>query len=270
MMNGLPRTAIRLSGLLLLIGLLLWTPRLAWAERATIAVASNFLTTAEQLKLEFELQNPQHELALVQGATGKLYAQIIAGAPFDMLLAADAERPSLLVEQGFGHADQTFTYAVGRLAIAGRELGSAEAGEVQQIDDFLPVSVSRIAIANPAVAPYGKAALEVLSTSANADKHMPKLITGNSVGQTYAAVATGAAQIGFVALSQIKSSEKRVQLAHALISDKLHAPILQDAVLLSLSADNASAVKFLAFLRSDKARELIRNAGYNVPNGSGG
>jgi len=225
----------------LLVSTVIATPALA--ERALFAVATNFAETAEQLALTFEAETG-HEVEFAFGATGKIYAQILRGAPFDGFLAADQLRPQLLHEGGQG--DAPFTYAQGVL-VWWPDLES----------DGLR---GRLAIANPDLAPYGVAARETLQNMGVWEAWQAQLVMGENVGQAFAMVATGNAQIGLVALSSVKSPRNTKDWTWRLAKD--HAPVLQDAILLNKGRDNDAAIAFLAYLKSDAAQALITGAGY--------
>jgi len=199
-----------------------------------------------------------HVVKLSSGATGKFYSQIVAGAPFELLLAADDETPRRLVEEGHAVASSRVTYATGRLVLwsAAPSLVDAQ-GAVLASGRF-----AHLAIANPKVAPYGRAAIEVLRARGLADALAPKLVTGESVAQAFQFVATGNAELGFVALSQVQAPGKASTGSAWVVPAAMHAPILQDAVLLKAGEHNPAAVALLAYLKSAPARELIRAFGY--------
>ncbi|MDJ0827863.1 MAG: molybdate ABC transporter substrate-binding protein [Rhodobacter sp.] len=228
----------------------------ASAGQATVAVAANFLTTAERLAEAFAAETG-HDVRLVHGSTGKLYAQITAGAPYDLFLSADTARPARLQQDGRVAADARVPYAEGRLALVLRgtvRLSSTEA--------YLADPARRLAIADPAVAPYGIAAREVLQT-ARGDTWDENLVFGESVGQALAFLATGNAPGALVALPQARALAGDVTVIE--IRADAHTPIRQDAVLLARAAGNPAAAAFFAFLTGDAARAIIRNAGYGVP-----
>ena len=225
----------------------------ATAERATIAVAANFTAAAKQIGKAFEASTG-HRLRISFGSTGQLYAQILHGAPFDAFLAADQVRPALLHEKG--KAAAPFTYAVGKLALWSADpefIGGAAALE--------DPALTRLAIANPRTAPYGAAAVEVLKALGAWERVQKRLVEGRSVAQTREFVAAGAAPAGFVAWSQVRlSGEGSAWLAPA----HLHAPLAQDAVLLTRGADNAAAKAFLIFLKGPEARAILDRYGYGA------
>jgi molybdate transport system substrate-binding protein len=229
------------------------------AEELTIAVAANFLPTLRALVPVFE-ESTGHEAVLVSGSSGQLYAQIVNGAPFDVLLAADAERPRLLAESGFGQSSSVFTYAVGQLA-----LWSAEADRVS--DDTLgalaDVPLRWFAIAEPKVAPYGEAARQVLENLGVWQRLEPKLVRGQNVAQAFAMVETRNADLGLVALSQALAYGGTA--SYRTVPADLHEPIRQDAILLKRGEENPAALGFVAFLRSAAAAEIIVRYGYAVP-----
>jgi molybdate transport system substrate-binding protein len=236
----------------------------AQAEEATVAVAANFAEPMERLQAIFEEQSG-HELTLVIGSTGKLYAQIANGAPFDVLLAADQERPVRLVEEDHAVADSRFTYAVGRLSLWSADpelIGDGRGEAVLRSGDF-----DHIAIANPELAPYGLAARQTLEALDLQDELSPKIVQGENVGQTFQMVATGNAELGFVALSYVVSERNEVPGSRWDVPADLHEPIRQDAVLLAHGSDNSAATGLLDFLRSPEALAVIERFGYAIVTG---
>jgi molybdate transport system substrate-binding protein len=232
----------------------------ASAEEALVAVAANFSSVMEELAAAFELKSG-HEVLVASGSTGSLYAQILNGAPYDALLAADQERPRLLEESGFAVADSRQTYATGRLV-----LWSADS---ELILDDLAATIGQkhivsVAIANPELAPYGAASREALNSLQVWESIRNRIVMGENIGQTYALVATQNAQLGLVALSQAMNSDKSGKPAYLPVAENLHAPIRQDAVLLQHGHDNAAAREFLLFLRSAEGKTIVSNHGYGV------
>ena len=236
--------------------LALLSPQIARADTALVAVAANFAEPAAALIAAFEAQS-DHDITLSSGATGKLYAQITFGAPYDILLAADAARPERLEAEGKAVQGSRFTYATGRLA-----LWSANADTPPAPDTLQTARYRRLAIANPALAPYGLAAQQALA-ALNIETGA-RLVMGENIAQTFAMTATGNAEYGLVALSLILSAANKGPTAHWLIPADLHDPVAQQAVLLTRAEDNAAAKDFLDFLKSDAARELIAGQGYDV------
>lgn len=232
----------------------------ASAGEALVAVATNFADTAAELADAFTASTG-HGIRIATGATGKLHAQVVQGAPFDILLAADGERPARLEADGHVVAGQRFTYALGRVCLISFRDGAADNDPRLVLS---AVDVRKIAIANPALAPYGAAALEVLRSLGVDDSVRDKIVMGENVGQAFALVATGNADLGFVAYAALVGrgiDSTRTWCAPA----DMHAPIAQDAVLLKRGADNSAARAFLEFLQSDDARAMIEAAGYALP-----
>ena len=223
------------------------------AETATVAVAANFLTTAELLSEAFE-RDSGHQIDLVSGSTGKLYAQILNGAPFDVFLAADAERPEALEREGL--AITRDVYAFGRLVLVVR--GAREASLETLASDRL-----RIAIADPNLAPYGQAAQQVLGEIRGSDDWDANLVYGEDIGQAMSFVATRNADAGLLAMSQMPLIRFRSQ--QFVIPDNLYRPIRQEVVLLERPSNNEAARSFFEYLRSPVGRSLIEAAGYGVP-----
>ena len=244
------RSAIAGAGKISLIALLLVASP-ALAETATVAVAANFTSVAEQLEVLFEAESG-HELVLSFGATGQLYAQISQAAPFDVFLAADTARPERAIAEGLAVAESFFVYAQGRLALYAPGL-DAEA-------TLLAGAFSKIAIADPGAAPYGQAAVETLNALGLYDAIAARLVTGANISQALQFVESGNAELGFVAASQVLDKADQWQ-----VPAELHSPIEQGAVLLKEGADNPAAVAFLAFVRGDEAVAVIEGAGYAVP-----
>lgn len=228
----------------------------AHAEQATVAVAANFLIAANVLAQEFE-SSSGHDVVLTSGSTGQLYAQIINGAPFDVLLAADQERPRLLAEAGRGYASSIFTYAVGRLVLWSGNSSGIHDGPIQEL---LNADFRFLAIAEPDVAPYGRAAREVLERLGLWSELEARIVKGQNVAQTFAMAETGNAQWGLVALSQALAYQGPA--FYRIVPPELYEPIRQDAVVLQRAAANAAARDFVDFLKSPAAVEIIERFGY--------
>lgn len=245
-------------------------PKLAWvllaacawfaparAATVTVAVAANFTAPMEVLAPAFERQTG-HKTILSFGATGTFHAQIRSGAPFQVLLAADADTPRQLEQEGFAVAGSRFTYAVGKLVLWSKQPGLVDDnGGVLRTGRF-----RHIAVANPKLAPYGAAAMETLTRLGVLRDLQPKIVLGENITQTYQFVASQNAQLGFVALSQVTSGGRIIGGSAWLVPADLYSPIRQDAALLATGKDNPAAVAFLAFLRSEQARAVIRSFGY--------
>jgi len=244
-----------LSGMVLGLGLVVVAS--ARGAEVRVAVAANFTAPMQKIAAVFA-QDTGHKPVLAFGSTGKLYAQIRNGAPFQIMLAADDKTPALLEQQGYGVPGSRFTYAIGKLALWSREPGRVDdEGAVLRSGSF-----AHIALADPKLAPYGAAAVEVLSGLGLMAALAPKFVRGENIAQTYQFVATGNAELGFVALSQVFADGKLTQGSAWLIPENLHAPIRQDAVLLVSGRDDAAAAALMRYLRSDKARAIIRSFGY--------
>jgi len=229
------------------------------ADEVTIAVAANFRGALEALQSEFEAATP-HRLAITSASTGQLYAQIVNGAPFDILLAADQERPRLLAESGIGDASTVFTYAVGQLALWSRDEALVTPDTLTRLAD---VPFRWLAIAEPEVAPYGAAAKQVLENLGLWDALAPRLVRGQNIAQTFAMAETRNAQLGFVALSEALAYAGSA--SYAIVPSELYEPIRQDAILLHRAADNAAAAAFLDFIRSPAAGGILERYGYRSP-----
>lgn len=231
----------------------------AGAGEVRVAVAANFAGPMQQIAAEFEKESG-HKALLSSGATGKFYAQIVNGAPFDIFLAADDETPARLEREGLAVAGGRFTYAVGRLV-----LWSAKPGVVDPAGAILAAgSFQRLAVANPKTAPYGTAAVETLRALGLLERLQARFVQGENIAQTHQFVASGNAEIGFVAVSQVFRDGALAGGSAWIVPERLHAPIRQDAALLARARDNPAAVALLAWLKSDRARAIIRAAGYDT------
>ena len=230
--------------------------RPAWADKITVAVAANFLTSAQDIVAGFSAETG-HDVDLVHGSTGKLFAQIRAGAPFDVFLSADTARPARLNDNGQVVENGIRPYAIGRLALI--HGAKTEPGDLSEI---LLRPGQRFAIADPAVAPYGAAAREILRDVLGEDWRS-NVVFGESVGQAFAFVVTGNADAGLVALAQARTYSDELWVLE--LPDSLHEPIQQDAALLKRAEDNPVAREFFDYLIGDFARTVILDAGYEVP-----
>ena len=231
----------------------------AQAEVVQIAVAANFTAPARALA-EIFARTTGHEAKLSFGATGAFYTQIKNGAPFDILLAADDERPIRLEKEGDTVPGSRFSYAIGQLVLWSAKPGFVDdQGAVLKGGNF-----NKIAIANPKLAPYGAAAVETMDKLGLAAALTPKLVTGESIGQTYNFIATGNAELGFVALAQVLDGGKLKSGSMWVVPAKYHAPIIQDAVILKRAAANPAAKAWMALMRSPNTQDFIRSYGYEV------
>jgi molybdate transport system substrate-binding protein len=226
------------------------------AEPLHVAVASNFAATQQALAERFTASTGV-EVVTTLGSTGQLYAQIRSGAPFHVLLAADRERPRRLEGEGGAVPGSRFSYAEGRLVLFGPGLDSVRTGGGDLVD-----RAAHVALANPETAPYGAAARDVLTRLDLLEILAPRLVRGESVSQAEGFVRSGAAELGFVGLSQVI---REAATTYWLIPSALHRPILQDAVLLRAGEAHPAARAYLDFLRSADARRIIEDAGYALP-----
>lgn len=231
----------------------------ARADSVSVAVAANFAAPMQKIVAAFEADTG-HKVTVSLGASGKFYAQITHGAPFQVLLSADEATPARLEREGKVVANSRFTYATGALV-----LWSAQPGLVDDQGAVLRHGRFRhIALANPKVAPYGAAALQVMETMGVATALQPRWVLGENIAQTFQFVASGNAQLGFVALSQVMEGGRIAQGSAWRVPTSLHAPIRQDAALLLAGRDNAAAIALLRYLRSDKARKIMHDHGYDT------
>ena len=223
------------------------------AGEVKIAVAANFTAAMKEIARQFE-KSSGHKTSVSYGSTGKLYTQILHNAPFEVFLAADQKRPKLLTEKEL--AGKPFTYAVGKLALWSSDKEREVSEAALKRDDF-----HRIALANPKTAPYGAAALTVMQRLGVEEKLQPKQVRGDNLAQTYQFVATGNAQLGFVAYAQVVLKDFGNSWE---IPQSLYDPIRQDAVLLEKGKENAAATAFLDYLRSEEASKIIEKYGYAI------
>lgn len=236
----------------------------AYAAQLNVAVASNFLAPLQSIAKAFEAKTG-HVLRISAGSTGKLYAQIVNGAPFDVFLAANSKEPQRLELSGEAIAGSRFTYGLGQLVLWAPQLATSYKSFV---DVLTTEKMYRLAVANPTTAPYGAAAIEALKKLGVYDDIRNKIIRGENVSQAYQYVASGAAQVGFVAKSQIisqpMSHETTNHKTYWSIDNALYSPIRQQAVLLKRAENNAAARQFLEFLQSSQVRDAIQSFGYGL------
>lgn len=246
------KTTALTASLVATVVLVLGAP--AQADEVRIAVATNFSAAMDALIAVFERETG-HTVLVSKGSSGSHYAQIKNGAPFEAFFSADAERPELLEREHIAVAGSRFLYAVGRLALWSPSSDYVDVdGNVLETGDY-----RHLAIANPALAPYGAAAREVLLARGLWDDVQVRLVRGQDIGQAYSFVATGNAELGFVALAQIENPASAPIGSYWLVPETLHEPIEQQAVLLR---DTPGAREFVAFVRSAVARSIIRRYGY--------
>ena len=229
----------------------------AQAAEVKVAVAANFTAPMQKIAAAFE-KDTGHKAVLSFGSTGKLATQVRNGAPFEVLLAADDKTPAKLVDEGLALASSRFTYAVGQLV-----LWSAQTGVVDAQGAVLAGTLAgKLAVADPKLAPYGAAAVQVMTQLGQLEASRPHWVTGENIGQTFQFVKTGNAALGFVALSQVMVDGQISSGSAWVIPSKLYDPIRQDAVLLKTGENNPAATALLQYLRSDNARQVIRAYGY--------
>jgi len=229
----------------------------SFAAEVQVAVASNFTAPMKVLAVQFE-KDTGHKVLASYGATGKFYAQIRNGAPFDILLAADDAIPARLDQENATAPHSRFTYAIGKLVLWSAREGMVDAaGNVLKTGKF-----DHIAVANPKLAPYGLAAQETLQKLNLFTAQQPKFVTGDNIGQAYQFVASAAAPLGFVAMSQVYEDNKLKSGSAWVVPSSMYSPIRQDAVTLSRGAGNPAATAFITYLKSDKAKAVIRSYGY--------
>jgi molybdate transport system substrate-binding protein len=239
--------------------LLLGLPLTAIADDVQVAVAANFTAPMQKIAAAFA-RDTGHRAVLAFGATGKFYAQINNGAPFDVLLAADDSTPARLEDEGSGVAGSRFTYAIGSLVLWSAREGYVDPqGRILADGDF-----RHLALANPKTAPYGAAALETLERLGLRERLQPRFVQGENIAQAHQFVASGNAELGFVALSQVTEDGRIARGSAWVVPADQHAPIRQDALLLRHGEGNPAAQALLVYLRGDTAAALIRAYGYEL------
>lgn len=229
------------------------------AGEVSVAVASNFTAPMKAIAQAFE-RDTGHKAILSFGATGQFYAQIKNGAPFAVLLAADDETPARLEREGVAVPGNRFTYATGKIVLWSKKADLVDTnGEILKTGKF-----DKLALANPKLAPYGAAAMQVLE-KLNLTKQLgPRLVEASNIGQTFQFVSSGNAALGFVALSQVFENGKLKEGSGWVVPSNLYSPIEQDAVLLTSGKANVAAQALLQYLRSDKAKAIIVSFGYDL------
>lgn len=231
----------------------------ASAEEVNVAVAANFTAPMNAIAAEFA-KDTGHQAKLTFGSSGKFYAQIRNGAPFQVFLSADVETPAKLEQEVMAVAGSRFTYAIGTLVLWSAKPDFVDAkGEVLKKGQF-----NKLALANPKLAPYGKAAVEVLAGMGLLDQLTPRFVQGENIAQTYQFAMTGNADLGFVALSQVMKDGKIASGSAWVVPGKMHTPIRQDAVILTRGKGNAAAEALMTYLQGDKARAIIKSYGYEI------
>ena len=231
----------------------------AHAAEAQVAVATNFAEPIKAIAAVLH-KTTGHTLKVSTGASGAFYTQIRNGAPFDVFLSADNERPEMLEKDGLAQPGTRFTYATGKLV-----LWSVKAGRVDGQGAVLKAAdLGKVAHANPKTAPYGAAAVQVLDRLGLKQAITPRLVQGESIGQTFNFVKTGNADVGFVAMSQVLEGGRLKEGSMWVIPQTAYDPIRQDAVLLKKGAGNEAAQALLKLLQSPNIKDLIRSYGYGI------
>ena len=244
---------IRLSAVIAAVFSL--TLQTAFAAQTTVAVAANFTDAAKEIAAAYKAKTG-NDAVLSFGASGQFYTQITQGAPFEVFLSADDERPKKAIAEGFGVEGTAFTYAVGKLV-----LWSKQPGLVQGEATLSKASFDKLSICNPVAAPYGAAAVETMKALRLYDALEPKLVVGANISQAFQFVQTGNAEVGFVALSQVIDDKAG---SRWMVPQNLYAPIRQDAVLLKKGAGNEAATGFMGFLKGPEATAIIQKYGYEI------
>ena len=224
------------------------------SDTLTVAVASNFYPTLALIKSRYEQEQP-HRLTLIRGSTGKLYAQIIHGAPYDVFMAADVQRPMKLEQAQFAVAGSRATYAIGKLALW--RPGSS-ARQIEHL--FNQGEFRHFAIANPKIAPYGAAAIQWLHHIGRYNQLRPKLVYGENIAQTFQFVESGSADLGLVAVSQVIHHSD-----YWPVDSAQHQPLQQQMVIVKSTRHPSLAQQFQYYLQSEPIRQLIRQQGYQLP-----
>ena len=231
----------------------------AVADDVNVAVAANFTAPMKVIAVQFE-KDTGHKVLASYGATGKFHAQIQNGAPFEILLAADDTTPARLDKENATAPNSRFTYAIGKLVLWSPQAGVVDAkGDVLKTGKF-----DHLSVANPKLAPYGLAAVETLQKLNLLTALTPKFVTGENIGQTYQFVASGAAPLGFVAMSQVYEDNKLKSGSAWVVPSTLYNPIRQDAVVLTKGANKPAVTAFIAYLKGDAAKAVIRAYGYDL------
>jgi molybdate transport system substrate-binding protein len=231
----------------------------ARADEVQVAVAANFTAPMKEIAAAFEAATG-HKVVSAFGSTGKFYSQIKNGAPFEVLLAADSETPKKLATEGAAVPGTQFTYAIGKLVLWSAKPDFVDGkGEVLKGGKF-----EHLSIANPKLAPYGAAGVEVMKKKGVFDAIEPKLVQADNIAQAFQFVQSGNAELGFVALSQVIKDGEIGSGSGWIVSPKLYSPIRQDAIVLEKGKDKPAAKALMTFLKGDKAKAVIKAFGYGI------
>jgi molybdate transport system substrate-binding protein len=230
----------------------------ARAEEVTCAVAANFLPAFRSIAIEFE-RATGHQVKAISGSSGRFYGQIKNGAPFDVFFSADQVRPQRLEDEGFAIRGSRFTYAVGRLVLWSPDPALVTGETTLRTGHF-----KYVAMANPQLAPYGAAAQQVMVKLGLWKRLQPRIVRGESLGQTMGFITSGNAELGFVALAQVLDPAAARGGSRWEIPQDLHDPLDQDAVLLTNGRANRAATALLEYVRTPDARRMIERFGYGI------
>lgn len=220
-----------------------------------MAVASNFLVPMQEIAATFEAETGQ-TVHLASGSSGRLYAQIINGAPYHAFFSADQEKPALLIEEGLAEAQSLVTYAIGTLVLWSLE------DDADPFEELTNNRISRLAMANPRLAPYGMASMQILASLGLTNSYEKKSVLGENINQAYQFVMTGNADAGFIALSQLAANDELPQGRGWIVPLGLHDPIRQDGVLLDGGKEHETAIRFLSYIKEEAAKVIIERFGY--------
>jgi len=229
-----------------------------FAEQALVAVAANFIPPFREIAIEFETATG-HTLRIAAGSSGNFYSQIKNGAPFDLFLSADMERPKLLENEGLGVKESRFTYAIGRLVLWSPNPDFINGEQTLRSERF-----KHLAIANPKTAPYGVAAIQTMQKLGVLENVHPRIVMGENLGQTMGFIQSGNAELGFVAFSQVIDPKLNGKGARWDVPNHLHEPIKQDAILLTKGKENPAAKALMEFIGSSKSQAIIERYGYEL------
>lgn len=243
----------------MIFGVCFFSLQIARAETIHAAVAANFTAAMKDIAAEFEAKSG-HKVILSFGSSGKIFAQISHGAPFHIFLSADQAKPAALTKAGLSVPQSQFTYAIGSLVLWSAQPDFLVDGEAR----LKSGAFNKLALANPKLAPYGAAALEVLTALQLKEATEAKWVQGENISQTYQFVASGNAELGFIALSQVMDKGHIKTGSSWIVPSTLYRPVRQDAVLLKSAEKNTAAIELLAYLRGNDAHQIIHNYGYRT------